>query len=409
MTQQLRAGNVPVLLSHEPRLRTTSLCLALGFGGRHDPPGAEGTAHLFEHLVMSRPLDGGAPLCERVERAGGSVNARTGPETLLIHAQVLAEDAPQTLEWMSRALLDFQLTQDCLDSERQVVLQEIAAAVADPADTVQDAFLAALFAGHPLGSPVAGDPVSVGTITLDRLHRAHADAMAASPVAVAAVGGTDPDALQRALTRTGLDTLPAPTVLGGGAGTGAAAPGPVHPTTVTAWPDDFTWLMAGGRAPSAGDPRRHAYNVLAHLLGASPASLLYARLRNKEALAYDFRSWARNYSDAGAWRMLAGTEPGNAPRLLDAFQEILHTVAAEGPSDEALAAAVHQAVVDTVLEAEAPLDLAMSLASQRVLVEHPWDPDQDIEALCEVTAQQVTTAAAELADGLVCVVRPQAA
>ncbi|MEU3027799.1 pitrilysin family protein [Streptomyces incarnatus] len=404
MTEQLRVGNVPVLLTHEPRLRTTSLCLALGFGGRHDPAGAEGTAHLFEHLVMARPLDGGAPLCERVEMAGGSVNARTGPETLLIHAQVLAEDAPQTLEWMSRALLDFQLTQDCLDSERRVVLQEIAAAVADPSDTVQDAFLAALFAGHPLGSPVAGDPASVGAITLDGIRGAHADALATSPVALAAVGGTDPDALRRALDATGLGALTAQPVP-----RPAAEPGPVRPTTVTAWPEDFTWVMAGGRAPGAGDPRRHAYNVLAHLLGASPASLLYARLRNKEALAYDFRSWARNYSDAGAWRMLAGAEPGNAPRLLDAFQEILRHVAAEGPGDEALATAVHQAVVETVLESEAPLDLAMALASQRVMVEEPWDPATEIEALRAVTAEQVVTAATELSAGLVCVVQPQSA
>lgn len=398
-------GLVPVLVDHQPHLRTTSLCVALGHGARHDPADAAGTAHLLEHLVMSVPLADGIPLCEYIESLGGSCNAQTGPESLLIHAQVLNQDAERVIGRLCEALLRPQLTEGALDAERRVVLQELAAAAADPSDTVQDAYLSRLFDGHPLASPVGGLPDSVLGVTAAGLRQAHATVLATAPLAVAVVGGLSADRVRAALAGGGLSGLPAPALPDPRS---SARPGPAVPGLVDAWPSEFCWMVVGGRAPHATDPRRFAYTVLGHLLGASPASLLYARLRNDEALAYSFRSWARSYSDSGAWRMMAGAEPGNAPRLLAVFREVLAEVAADGPAPTAFAAAVRQAVVEAVLEAESPIDHAIALASRRILDARPWGPDEDIAALQRVTPAEVAAAAADLSEHLVAVVRPEA-
>ncbi|MEU6312341.1 pitrilysin family protein [Streptomyces sp. NPDC047014] len=399
--------DVPVVVHHDSSLRTTSLCIALGFGARHDPPGSAGAAHMLEHLLMSAPLGDGPSLSERIEDRGGDCNARTGPESLVIHAQVLTEDAADVAVWMCRALLEPQWDQAQFEAERDVVLQELAAADSDDADTVQDAFFSRLFAGHPLGSPVGGRPETVSGLTLDSLRGAHALALRTSPIAVSVAGGLPEDALREALRRGGLghavwNETPDPRL-----GSLGGIPGPPVPQAVEQWPDSFCWLLAGGRAPRAGDPRRHAYTVLAHLLGGSPASPLYARLRNQEALAYDFRSWSRNYSDSGAWRMLAGCEPDNAPRLLEVFREVLSDVAEDGPCERDFAAAVRRATVEVVREAEAPLDRAIAVATQRILEDRVWEAEQEIEALAGVTAGDVARAARELGDSLITVVRPE--
>ncbi|MFF7992022.1 M16 family metallopeptidase [Kitasatospora xanthocidica] len=404
-----RSRHVPVTVHHDPRIRTTSLCVALGFGARHDPPGSAGAAHMLEHLVMSAPIGDGLSLCERIERRGGYCNATTGPESLVIHAQVLTEDAPEVAAWLGRALLTPRWDRKLLDAERRVVLQELAAADSDDADAVQDAFLARLFAGHPLGSPVGGRPESVDALRLDSLREAHAHALRTAPLAVSGVGGLPEDALREAVLNAGFDRLPPVPVPDPLLGSTGGVPEAVVPGLVDRWPDEFCWLLAGGRAPHAGDPRRHAYAVLAYLLGESPASPLYARLRNQEALAYTFRSWTRGYSDSGAWRMLAGCEPGNAPRLLDAFREVLGAVAEDGPREPEFAAAVRRATVETVREAEVPLDRAIAIASQRILTEQAWDPDSEIAAIGSVTPEQVAEAARELSRSLIAVVRPERA
>lgn len=405
MIEQLLMHDVPVLVDHTPGSRTTTVCVALGSGARHDPEGVAGATHMLEHLVMSVPLEAGPSLSERVERLGGNCNAMTSPELLVIYAQVLNEDAAQVIGWIGAALLRPELTAAHLDRERQVVLQELGTAACDPSDAVQEAFLARLFAGHPLGSPVGGDPETIARITVDVVRDSHRDALAGAPVAVSAVGGAPAGELLAALAETGLAALPAAAPLGSRP---PQSPPPVRTGLPERWPDEFCWVQAGSRAPGLGDPRGYAYTVLGHLMGSSPASLLYARIRNDEALVYSFQSWSRSYSDSGAWRMLAGVDPANGPRLLDAFRTLLAEIASDGPAEEAFTAAVRQAVVEVVLRAESQQEAAIALATHRVLTAEVTLPEQEIEALGRVTAADVAAAAAEVAHGLVAVVRPEA-
>lgn len=105
--------------------------------------------------------------------------------------------------------------------------------------------------------------------------------------------------------------------------------------------------------------------------------------------------------------MIAGCEPGNAPRLLDAFREVLGGVAEDGPQEEDFASAVRRAIVETVREAETPLDRAIAVATQRILSDQAWDAELEIDALAAVTPGQVAETARELSGSLITVVRPE--
>ncbi|MGP8303632.1 M16 family metallopeptidase [Streptomyces inhibens] len=397
----LLCGDVPVLVRNEPGRRTTAIAIGLGFGGRHD---RRGTAHMLEHLLMAAPLGDGPSLSERIERLGGECNATTAPGSLVLHARVLTEDAAQIAALMCQALLRPALSQAALDAERRVVLQELAAATADPADTVQETFLAELFHGHPLGSAVGGTPEGIESLTVETVRDAHARALSTHPLSVSCVGGLTAETLLPALEEAGLADLRRT----GTAADPQPAPGPVSPTAPAHWPTEFCWLMVGGRAPRADDPDSPAYTVLSHLLGSSPASLLYDQLRNERGLAYSFHTWSRSYKDSGAWRMLVGCEPVNAPEVLDIIRQLLRTVAEDGPRDSDLASAVRLAGFEVVTMAEDPLEHATKLVEWQTLTGRPWDPAAELEALRQVRADQVAAAAAELSDGLVAVVRPEA-
>lgn len=395
-------GDVPVLVRNEPGRRTTGIAVGLGFGGRHD---RRGTAHVLEHLLMAAPLAGGPSLCERIERLGGECNAATAPGSLVLHAKVLTEDAAEIAALMCQALLRPALSQEVLDAERRVVQQELAAAAADPSDAVQDAFLAELFPGHPLGYAVGGTPQGIASLTAEAVRDAHARALSAHPLSVSCVGGLTAEALRSSLEEAGLGGLRR---AGAAVADPPPAPGPAGSAAPTRWPTEFCWLMAGGRAPRADDPARPAYVVLSHLLGSSPASLLYDRLRNERGLAYSFHTWSRSYKDSGAWRMLVGCEPANATEVLDVIRELLRTVAQDGPKDSDLASAVRLAGFEAVTTAEDALEHATKLVEWHTLTGRFWEPADELEAFRQVRADQVAAAAAELSKGLVTLVRPEA-
>ncbi|MEU9944419.1 M16 family metallopeptidase [Streptomyces lavendulae] len=400
---------VPVLIGADSARRTTSLCFSIAFGGRHDSPEGSGAAHLMEHLLMSAPLDGGASLAERIEGLGGECNASTGPESLLFFAQVMNEDACAVAQWMTQAVLHPEIDDKIFDSERRVVLTELAAAAADPSDIVQERFLAELFRGHPLSQPSGGTEESVRELTLNIVEESHRRATTTRPMAFSAVGGIDPEALRATLGNSALASAAvAPLTSGGPVAEPPALP-LVSQRTDPSWPDEFCWLVAGGRAPRLADRERFASVVLGHLLGSSAASPLYQRLRGENALAYMFRSWSRSYSDTGAWRFLAGAEPENAPRVLEEFRSALSEVADKGPLEGSLAAARRLAVMEAVREAEDPLEHAITLANQRCALPGPWDPEQHIQAVLATTGEEVAAAAARLSDELLVVASPEGA
>ncbi|MFF4537267.1 M16 family metallopeptidase [Streptomyces aureus] len=384
---------VPVLAVVDERLKTTSVCLALAHGSRDDPRGRGGVAHLLEHLVMSSPLGGDGParsFSESVERRGGQANAQTGLEVMLYYAQVHADDAEDVTAALLRAVFRPVLDGHTLDRERAVVLQELAAAAADPSDVVQDAVLAGLFPGHPLGRPVGGEPGDLAAVTVEELSAVHRDRFVLAPGALVVVGPSVP----KVLAGSAVDAAGQPA-------DHSAPRVPLDPTG----PDDplpdpgaaeFTWLCFGARSPQADAAGRAAYGVLAHLLGSSPSSLLYRTLRGEHGLSYSFHAWDRGYREAGAWRLLVGTEAANAGQVRTVVEELLTTVAEHGPAADDFDAAVRQAEMSLVLESETPLEYAKLIAERTCAQGRTWSLDSEIAGLRQVSVDDVRRAAAHV-------------
>ncbi|MBP2471870.1 putative Zn-dependent peptidase [Crossiella equi] len=396
--QRGAAGGLDLLCVPDDRLRTVSLALGVAYGARFDPSGQGGVAHLLEHLLMSGTTGREHSVSELVERLGGHANAQTGPDTMAFYAQVLAEDAPLVARELCTAVLSPALDPAEFDQEREVVLRELAGAAADPSDVVQDALLAELFPGHPLGRPVGGMPEELRALTLSDVDTAYHGVFATRPAALIAVGPLCVDELAALVA----DRLPQRRV----AAFDPVPPGPLAPRTVSGPHQEFSWLCLGSRAPSRSGGDHAAHVVLAALLGGSPASVLYRALRGERALSYSFQAWCTAYAESGAWRVLVGAEPDAVGEVRVVVREILAKLAAHGPDPEDLDAARRQSTMDLVRTAEAPLDLVVHVLKRTWAGAVRWDLDTEVADLAAVSAERVQRAAEQVLAGLTEVVRP---
>ena len=80
---------------------------------------------------------------------------RTGKETTHLHARFLDEHTEEVFELLAEMLL--APTYPEIDSERDVVLEEIAMYEDEPQDRVHDILADAVFGAHPLGRRVLGE------------------------------------------------------------------------------------------------------------------------------------------------------------------------------------------------------------------------------------------------------------
>ncbi|TVZ84919.1 pitrilysin family protein [Streptomyces sp. BK340] len=391
------ADQIHLVHALDEQLRTTSICVAIAYGARHDPAGRGGLAHMLDHLLMAAPVGDTGPLVQHIESLGGSANAETGLEHMLFYAQVAAEDADEVADLLLRSLLSPVLDAATLEAERSAVLQELAAAEADPADVVQDAFLGAIFADHPLGRPVGGTVPEITSLDLDAVVRGHRERFLTAPMALAVVGPRLPRALAGLPTgRRAESAPPAPVPLGA---VRASQP---------AWPNSSGWVAVGGRSHGLADANRHRYAVLANLLGGSAYSVLYQELRVAAGLAYSFQAWDRGYTEAGAWRVLIGVERGNGPKAVDIVTHELSRLAHQGPTDRHLQAALRHARTNLILDKETPLEHVRLLASRALHHPRRWDITRELADVAAVSATDVQRAAAEVLANFVTVVRPEA-
>jgi predicted Zn-dependent peptidase len=389
-----RVKVLPVL---DESLRSISICLAVPRGSRHDPSGQGGLAHVLEHVLMSAPTASGEPLCQYVEGLGGAANAQTGLESMLFHVRVLADDADEVLDLLLKAVLRAQFDSAAFEAERSVVLRELSAAAADPMDEAQDAFLTALFPGHPLGRPVGGTEAEVTGLDLPAVVAGYHAVFDKAPFSLAVVGPRLPARLASSPTSPPADGLAAQP-------DSRACPLEAVREDTVRWPGEFGWLAIGGRSAPRSATASYAYELLAALLGGSPSSLMYRSLRDEHGLAYSFQAWNRGYLESGAWRVLIGTEPGSVTAVVGQVRALLSELAEHGPSPRDLEAAKRQAITRAAFDMEDPLEHAQTLA-QRDL---PGGPGAEADVgLAAVSAMEIRDAARRILSQFVMTIRPE--
>lgn len=381
----------------DPHFATASVCLAVAHGSRSDPPGGGGLAHLLEHLLMSAPVWQGRSFCEQVERLGGQANAETGLELMRFYAQVHSDDIDQAVDLLCRSVFQPDFDQAMLDGERDVVCQELQGAQADPSDAIQDAVLASLFPAHPLGRPVGGSIADIDSLTLSAMSSHHAYDFLARPAVLVVVAPRLPEFPLDDL----VGKLPALK-----SDDGCVPLGPPRESRIR-WPAGYCWVCFGARSPGRDRPGRHAFVLLAALLGSSPSSLLYRLLRNERSLSYSFQAWDREYTESGAWRLLVGADQGSMEEIIGLVRATLDELAASGPEAGDLAAAQRQAEMAVILDTETSLDLARLIAGRTNAGRDSWSIEKELAALRAVSSDEVRRAAAQVRDSLVVVARPE--
>ena len=141
---------------------------AIGFwidaGSRDEDAAKAGASHLLEHLLFKGTRAYSAQeIAEIFDGLGGELKAATTREYTVVYARIMDEHVETALDVMTDMV--FTPTLVDLDSEREVVLEEIAMYEDAPQETVHDLITQATFGNHPLGRPVIGTADAISSIS----------------------------------------------------------------------------------------------------------------------------------------------------------------------------------------------------------------------------------------------------
>ncbi|MGH8792156.1 MAG: M16 family metallopeptidase, partial [Stackebrandtia sp.] len=140
-----------VLTESIPTVRSACVGVWVGVGSRDEAPHLSGASHFLEHLLFKgTPRRSALDISAQIEAVGGETNAYTAKEYTCYYARVLDDDVPLAVDVLSDVLTSSLLTPADVETERGVILEEIAMQRDEPGDDVHDVFAASLFGKHPL-------------------------------------------------------------------------------------------------------------------------------------------------------------------------------------------------------------------------------------------------------------------
>lgn len=427
MRRTVHPSGLRILTEVMPGARSATIGFWVGVGSRdeqgesHDAPGSLGSTHFLEHLLFKgTPHRDAMEIATGFDRIGAENNALTAKEYTCYYAKVRDVDVEGTVGVLADMVTNSLLDPEEFETERGVILEELAMAADDYADLANERFFEAVFGAHRLGRPIGGNPETIRAAKRDDVMAHYRGRYDPSTLVVAVAGAVDHDRLVMLVTealdashearwRTSVERAPvrrasAPEIEPARESaeptgtTGGALVGPGDDALhITERESEQLNILVGGLGIALGDPRRFAFGLMNSILGGGMSSRLFQEIREKRGLAYTAYSFGASYSDAGAFGMYAGTAPEKAGAVIELAREELRKIADSGVTEEERDRALGQISGSSALALEDSDTRMARLARAELGTGELFSLDTSLACFQEVTADEISGIAGVLA------------
>jgi predicted Zn-dependent peptidase len=359
-----------IVVESLPRVRSAAVGWLVRTGARHEAPDEHGVSHFLEHMCFKGTARRSSQQINiRFDELGSIYNAFTGKEHTIYYGWVPAARLEAQLELLADMMRP-SLPPEEFETERQVILEEIAQSGDSFEHHVWNFLHASAFAGTPLSHEVLGERETIAALPRERMSLYHQHRYTPHNMTLLASGNVDPQAFFAAAGRfcgwweqQGLFG-PRATPEDSGDGHGQAGrPVPVVPTgTRSLRLEQFCQQTVMLVYPSVShrDPRAEAIEAFTQIFGGAN-SRCYWNIVQKGVCTSAGAAWVA-YEDCGLMVLYAQGEPQRCEEMVAALREQARQISEIGVRPDELARVKNQRRTQLALESENPRTRLMQMA-----------------------------------------------
>ncbi|WP_282202682.1 M16 family metallopeptidase [Kitasatospora fiedleri] len=390
-------GGLRVVTETLPTVRSATFGIWVGVGSRDETPVLNGATHYLEHLLFKGTARRDAlEISAALDAVGGEMNAFTAKENTCYYARVLDTDLPLAIDVVCDMLTGSLIRPEDVESERGVILEEMAMAEDDPGDVVHDLFAKVIFGETPLGRPILGTQETVTGLTRDQIAGFYRRRYKPENLVVAAAGNLDHAEVVKLVERAFAPVLAKSKGHPAEVRRGVKAVRTAGRAAVLNRPTEQAHLVLGVPGVPRHDERRWAIGVLNAALGGGMSSRLFQEVREKRGLAYSVYSYSSSYADTGLFGIYAGCQPKRVEEVLRICRAELARVVDEGITEEELRRAIGQISGSTVLGMEDTGSLMNRIGKAELSYGHHLSVDEMLAKIAAVTLDDVHAVARDV-------------
>lgn len=387
-------SGLTVLVETLPYVRSVALGYYLRSGSAVESEEHGGASHFLEHLVFKgTERRTTAEIAKVIDILGGDVDAFTGKEYTSFYAHVLDQQIDTALELLTEIVTAPKFSDDDVEMERGVILEEIKMVEDTPDDLVHEIFVTAFWPDHPLGRPILGTEETIVRLQRDKIVEHYRETFQPSNVIFAASGNIRPEDVLPFLERHFPAAAHEPFRREW------SAPSPSQHVILREKRDlEQVHLCLGSRGFPQQTEERYAAALFNAILGGGMSSRLFQRVREQEGLVYAISSYHNGYLHGGYEAVYAACAPKNLRRVLDSTLEEMRKIREEGATDDELQSAKLHLKGSILLSLESTTSRMSGIARQEYYFGRQYTPDEIIEHIDAVTLDDIRAAAKTIVD-----------
>ena len=371
-------NGLTIVAEIDPAAHSAAAGFFVRTGARDEAARDMGVSHFLEHMMFKGTESMSAEqLNQAFDEIGARNNAFTSNEVTCFYAHVLPEALPRAVDLLA-TMMRPALHQSDFETEKGVILEEIAMYKDNPFWVLYEACVERHFGPHPLSHRVLGTTETITALPRNRMKAYFDDRYAADNTVVAMAGKLDFDRMVDLIAER----------CGSWRRTGVSRDSS-RPTLVGS---DFTlrdekvtrgYVLAMCDAPAIADERRYAAGILAQILGAPDNSRLHWALI-EPGIAEEAQASFDAHDGFGEFFVFASGEPDRLEEIWSIIGRQLATLAGALVQDD-IDRLLNKFVTGATIGGERPHDRMHRLGRMWTSLGRYMPLEQELDRLSAVT------------------------
>ncbi len=334
--KKLKNG-MPVYFDKIEELQSVTIGVFVDTGAKDELEGEEGISHLLEHMMFKGTVTRTSKeLSEEIDDIGGNINAYTSKETTAYYIQLLSSRLNTGIDILSDMFLNSTFSEENLEKEKKVVIEEINMYEDIPEEKVHDINTSFAIEGTQ-SNIVLGSIDSVNGITREMLVGYFKRRYTPNNMVISLAGNMDIDKVMEMLETTFGTIAPKEDINSMDFNMKINSGNIVEKKDISQ-----VHLCINSMGVSSTDEDRYKYSIISNILGGNMSSRLFQKIREERGLAYSIYGYISTFKEGGLFTVYAGTTSKDYKEVMELIYEEFKEIKKNGVMEKELERAKNQ-------------------------------------------------------------------
>lgn len=390
--EKLKNG-IPVLMDKIEGINSVTFGIFVKTGAKNELSGEEGVSHLLEHMMFKGTKTKSAKdISEIIDNEGGIINAYTGKENTVYYVQMLSNRLKEGIEVLTDMFLNSTFSEENLEKEKNVVIEEIRMYDDIPEEIVHDRNTALVIDGVQ-GNIVLGSEKSIREMTREKLVKYFKEQYRPENIVISIAGNFSYEDISEVLNN-GLGTIEniSPEREYNGAMEIKSIENKITKDT------NQIHLCFNTKGCSLTSNIRYEVAIISNTLAGNMSSRLFQKIREDRGLAYSVFSYTSSFEEGGLFTVYAGTTKKDYKEVLEIIENEFEDIKENGITEYELQKSKNQFLSAVTFGLESSKGRMNRMANSYLLYKEIKSLDEILDQIEKITVEDIKKAAQEMFD-----------